>query len=140
MDLIGSRQPYIDGKFVVGEGPELAVESPATEATIAQVETCSVRQTEEAILAARRSFDSGEWANTPAIERARAVNRMADYVESQLQAVIATLMAETGATRMAAEFSQGSVSVAHMRQTADLFLKLPEEEHNPRPISDVVGG
>ena len=65
--------PFIDGKYVPGDGPMLAVENPATEATIAEVETASTEQIEQAIGAARRSFDDGVWSDTPASERAAVV-------------------------------------------------------------------
>ena len=35
--LVEPRQPFIDGKYVAGDGPALAVENPATEETIASV-------------------------------------------------------------------------------------------------------
>jgi len=40
--LVAPRQLFIDGKYVTGEGEPLAVENPATEATIAEVETASM--------------------------------------------------------------------------------------------------
>ena len=68
--LVEPRRPFIDGKYVPGDGPALAVENPATEQTIAEVETASMPQIEQAIGAARRSFDDGVWSGMPAAERA----------------------------------------------------------------------
>ena len=51
--LVEPRRPFIDGKYVPGDGPSLAVENPATEETIAEVETASTEQIEQAIGAAR---------------------------------------------------------------------------------------
>ena len=68
--LVEPRRPFIDGKYVPGDGPALAVENPATEETIAEVETASTAQIEQAIGAARRSFDDGVWSEMPA-RRAR---------------------------------------------------------------------
>ena len=62
--LVEPRRPFIDGKYVPGDGPTLAVENPATEETIAEVETASTAQIEQAIGAARRSFDDGVWSET----------------------------------------------------------------------------
>ena len=61
--LVEPRRPFIDGKYVPGDGPPLAVENPATEETIAEVETASTAQIEQAIGAARRSFDDGVWSD-----------------------------------------------------------------------------
>ena len=81
-DIVGIRKPYIDGKFVVGEGNPLTVDNPATEQVIADVETCSVSQFESAVLAARRAFDSDEWSTSTKEERIDLVLRLADYMES----------------------------------------------------------
>ena len=59
VDLVEARQSFIDGKYVAGDGPALSVENPATEAIIAEVESASVGQIEQAIGAARRPFDDG---------------------------------------------------------------------------------
>ena len=53
------RQSYVDGRFVSGEGPALAVENPATEEQIAEIETLSLAQMEDAVVAARRAFERG---------------------------------------------------------------------------------
>ena len=80
VELVEPRRPFIDGKYVPGDGPVLAVENPATEETIAEVETASMMQIEQAIGAARRSFDDGVWSGMPAPERAAVVRRMAEYL------------------------------------------------------------
>ena len=59
------RRSYVDGAFVTGEGAPLAVENPATEETVAEVETLSLAQMEAAVLAARRAFDGGGWSGLP---------------------------------------------------------------------------
>src|SRR5215471_9764016 len=138
MTAIDARQPYIDGKFVPGEGPELSVYSPATEEKLWDVETCSLAQTETAILAAKRAFDSGEWVNTPRTERAAAVNRLADYFAEHGEDVQFTVASETGGNT--ANLAMGAYAAVPMRAAADLYLSLPEQEYNPRPVSEVVAG
>jgi acyl-CoA reductase-like NAD-dependent aldehyde dehydrogenase len=136
--IVGVRQPYIDGKFRVGDGPALRVENPATEETVAEVETCTPSQTEEAIAAARRSFDDGTWARADRRERADAVARMAAYFESRYDDLAATLTAEAGATASMIGNAQVGLPISHIQQAADLYLSLPEQEHTPRPLSDVI--
>ena len=48
--MVEPRRPFIDGKYVPGDGPALAVENPATEETIAEVETASTEQETAALL------------------------------------------------------------------------------------------
>src|SRR5258708_9689013 len=95
--LVEPRQPFIDGKYVAGDGPALAVENPATEATIAEVETASTAQIEQAIAAARRSFDDGAWAQAPASQRAAVVRRMAEDLAERRDLLVDTVIAEAGA-------------------------------------------
>ncbi len=45
------RKSYVNGRFVQGQGPPLVVENPATEETVAEVETLTLPQMEEAVLA-----------------------------------------------------------------------------------------
>ena len=47
--LVAPRQSFIDGKYVPGDGEPPAVENPATEEIIAEVETASMPQIEQAI-------------------------------------------------------------------------------------------
>jgi aldehyde dehydrogenase (NAD+) len=136
--IVGVRQPYIEGKFRVGDGPPLRVENPATEETVAEVETCTPGQTEEAIMAARKSFDEGTWAQKARRERVAAIERMAEFFESRYEELARTLTAEAGATYSMIANAQVGLPIAHIRQAADLYLSLPEQEHTPRPLSDVI--
>ena len=136
--IVAVRQPYIDGKFRIGDGPPLQVENPATEEAVAEVETCTAGQTEEAILAARRSFDDGIWARAGRNERVAAIEHLAEFFESRYGELAATLTAEAGATASMIDNAQVGLPIAHIRQAADLYLSLPEQEHTPRPLSDVI--
>jgi len=136
--MIASRQPYIDGKTVAGEGQPLAVENPATEEIIAEVETCSVGQIESAIQAARTSFDSGEWANTPKRERCDAVARMGQYLRDHYDELAATLVAEAGASVNHLAVAQLGMPIDHIAQAIDIYESLPDEVHTDRSLDEVV--
>lgn len=131
--LVDGRQPFIDGKYVSGDGPVLAVENPATEATIAEVETASLQQIEQAIGVARRTFDDGVWANTPASERAAVVRRMAEYLTERRDLLVATVIAEAGAPHENATTIQVGAALEHANLIPDLYLQLPQQEYNPVP-------
>jgi aldehyde dehydrogenase (NAD+) len=131
--LVEPRQSFIDGKYVPGDGPMLAVENPATEATIAEVETASLEQIEQAILAARRSFDDGVWAATPAPERAAVVRRMAEYLNERRDMLVATVIAEAGAPHENATTIQVGAALDHALLIPDLYLQLAQQEYNPVP-------
>ena len=137
--IVDVRQPYIDGKFRAGDGAPLLVDNPATEEPVADVQTCTPEQVEEAILAARRSFDEGAWAGLGRRERADAIVRMADYFDSRYEELARTLVVEAGATNVTLAAAQLGLPIAHMREAAELYLSLPEQEHTPRPLHDVIG-
>ena len=131
--LVAPRQPFIDGKYVNGDGPALAVENPATEATIAEVETASTEQIEQAIGAARRSFDAGVWSETPARERAAVVRRMAEYLAERRDLLVDTVIAEAGAPYENATTIQVGAALEHAATIPDLYLELAQQEYNPVP-------
>jgi aldehyde dehydrogenase (NAD+) len=131
--VITSRQPFVDGKFVTGDGPPLQVENPATEETVAEVETTSRQQAEQAILAARRSFDDGVWANLPARERARVLDAMTDHLVSLTEDLVDTVVTEAGCPVGITRMIQVGAPLEHARAIPEMFLKLPEEEYNPVP-------
>jgi aldehyde dehydrogenase (NAD+) len=132
------RKSYVDGRLVTGEGPPLAVENPATEEIVAEVETLSLAQTESAVLAARRAFDSGSWSGLRRQERVDALIAMGEYLQGRSEEMAATLTAEAGATQPTM-MAQVGMPLAHLRAACDIYLSLPEFEHTPRPMSDVIG-
>ena len=131
--IVEPRRPFIDGKYVPGDGPALAVENPATEETIAEVETASTEQIEQAIGAARRSFDDGVWSEMPAADRAAVVRRMAEYLSDRRDVLIDTIIAEAGAPYENASTIQVGAALEHAHLIPDLFLELAQQEYNPVP-------
>src|SRR6478609_7938683 len=131
--LVEPRRPFIDGKYVIGDGPALAVENPATEGTIAEVETASTAQIEQAIGAARRSFDDGVWSEMPARDRAGVVRKMAEYLADRRDLLIDTVIAEAGAPYENASTIQIGAALDHAATIPELFLQLAAQEYNPLP-------
>ncbi len=131
--LVEPRQPFIDGKYVTGDGSPLAVENPATEETIAEVETASTAQIEQAIGAARRTFDDGVWANLAASQRAAVVRKMAEYLAERRDLLVDTVIAEAGAPYENTTTIQVGAALDHAHQIPDLYLGLSQQEYNPIP-------
>jgi acyl-CoA reductase-like NAD-dependent aldehyde dehydrogenase len=137
--IAGIRQSYVDGRFVTGEGPALAVENPATEETVAEVEALSLAQVEQAILAARRAFDDGVWSDLRREERIDAVLALGEYLAGRSEELAATLTAEAGATQ-AMMSAQVGMPLAHLRAACDIYRTMPDVEHTPRPLGEVILG
>ncbi|MDQ6433204.1 aldehyde dehydrogenase family protein [Mesorhizobium sp. LHD-90] len=84
----------IDGRSVLGVGPEIAVVNPATEAEIARIASASVDQVDEAVRAAARAFDDPSWSD-PAF-RAKTLRRFADLIEENRDVLMDALISEMG--------------------------------------------
>jgi aldehyde dehydrogenase (NAD+) len=54
--------------------------------------------------------------------------------------LIATMVAEAGQPAMIAEMTQINSALALARNTIDLYLSMPEEEHNPVPFDELTRG
>jgi acyl-CoA reductase-like NAD-dependent aldehyde dehydrogenase len=137
--IVDIRRSYVDGEFVAGEGAPLAVENPATEETVAEVDALSPAQVEDAVLAARRAFDRGEWSALPRAERIDAVLALGEYLEGRTEELSATLTAEAGAT-VAMMGAQVGMPLAHLRAACELYRTLPDVEYTPRPLAEVTFG
>lgn len=133
------RRSYVDGQFVRGEGPPIEVENPATEHTVAQVEGLTVAQMEQAVGAARSAFDSGGWSGMRREARVEKVLAMGEYLRGRADEMAATLTAEAGAPQTIMS-AQVQMPLDHLRAACDLYLSLPELEHTPRPVPDVIAG
>ena len=63
---------------------------------------------------------------------------MADYLEGRFDELAATLTAEAGATPVMNSTAQLTTPIQHMRLACDLYLSVPQEEHTPRPLDEVI--
>ena len=89
-NLIPERRAYVAGRWVDGD-ETIAVESPAEETTFVELSATPLSEVERAITEARRSFDSGVWAETAPVERARVIRAMLDYIAGQKDPLVASI-------------------------------------------------
>lgn len=139
-DLVAARRPFVDGQWVAGEGPELAVSSPATEEVVAVVEGASPAQAEAAVLAARRAFDSGPWPRLEPGARIDAVARWGGALRARRDQLVETVIAEAGCPRLATEVAQVDMALDSIDQFCDLYGRMPAWEHNEVPLADHLVG
>ena len=128
---------YIAGKWG-GDGEPFAVENPADESHVADVASASPAEAERAITEARRSFDSGVWADIPAADRARVLHEFLDHIEATSKALVDTMVAEAGQPPVFAERTQFGSGLALARETISLYLSLRHEEVNQVPVDQLV--
>jgi aldehyde dehydrogenase (NAD+) len=94
--LLDTYSLYIDGRWVEPGNGRYDDISPATEATIASAPDASVADVDAAISAARRTFDSGPWAQAAPEERARCLNQLGNALLQHADDFFALSQAEWG--------------------------------------------
>jgi acyl-CoA reductase-like NAD-dependent aldehyde dehydrogenase len=135
--VIAQRCSYIAGEWADG-GEAFAVQNPADETNVADVAAARPAETGRAIAAARRSFDSGVWADLPARDRATVLHDFLDHIEAVKEELVATMVAEAGQPMFFAEGVQFGSGLALGRDTIDLYRSMRHEEANPVPIDELV--
>lgn len=139
MTPIADRQTYVAGTWVAGD-TAVAVENPADESHVADVIATPLTEFERAILEARRSFDSGVWADLAATDRGRLLQDFVQFVSDNADPLVETMVAEAGQSPMFARMTQLYAGAAIARQTIELYLSMKHEQPSPVPVDDLVRG
>ncbi len=126
---------YVDGR-ATGSGRTFEVSDPATLEVVAEVRSTTPGEVEEAILAARRAFDTGPWPRMSAAERQAVLREFADHLEKRRAELVEVVIAETGCPRVVTEYGQVGLPLAQARDFPALFASLPEWEHNELPLAE----
>ena len=84
----------IRGEQVAGEGAALAVENPATEETVTELQGASPEQVDAAVAGAREAAPG--WAATPAVERAELLHEVATRMRDRTEDLARVLTLEGG--------------------------------------------
>ncbi|MFD1030095.1 betaine-aldehyde dehydrogenase [Metaplanococcus flavidus] len=92
-------QQYIDGQWVESiSGKTRDIINPYNQEVIATVPDGDESDAKAAIAAARRAFDDGEWAFTPATERGAIVRKIAELIERDKEELAHLESLDTGKT------------------------------------------
>lgn len=137
--ILAERHSYVAGSRVTGD-ETIAVENPADETLVTELPATPLDEVERAIVQARRSFDSGVWADVPAAERARVLHAFLDHVEAAREQLVATMVAEAGQPLVFAEQSQFGAGMAIARNTIELYLSMRHEEPSSVPVDELTRG
>ena len=110
---------FIDGKWTTEDADgSIEVLDPATEEVIGSVPQATTKTAVHAIEAARRAFDEGPWPWMKPSERAAALIRMAEILESRAGDLRELIIAETGSTGFLTDAIQGAGSIGMFRSNA----------------------
>lgn len=122
-----------------GEGTVFNVENPSDESVVAEVRGTSLAQSDAAIGAARRAFDSGEWSGLSMKRRAAMMTHFGEALRKRADRLKELAIMEAGCP--VSSTVMGAQVHAPLRMTdeiIDLFLRLPEQEENPLPMHERV--
>jgi betaine-aldehyde dehydrogenase len=115
---------FIDGSWRDAAGGQRDdVVNPFDGSLITTVAAGGAQDTEAAILAARRAFDSGPWPRTPAAERADVLLRVADLLVRDTEQIARTETLDTGKTLVESRIDVADV-VSVFRYYAGLVTEL----------------
>lgn len=114
---------FIDGQWVASRDDACTeVLNPATGLVIGSTPTGAVSDVDAAVAAARRAFDEGPWPTMSPRERAAALLRFADVLESWRDVVGPMIRMESGALPALIEGTHFGVGLARFRYAAEKAL------------------
>ena len=132
---------FIDGQWIAsGDGACSAVINPSDGTVITEVDVATDEQVGAAIAAARRAFDAGDWSRSPTGERAALLERVADLIDRDLEAMAREETLNTGKAMRESRWDMTDVARV-FRYYADLADKEAGrlvDASNPAVLSRIV--
>lgn len=126
-DLVTQRRPpawpselLVDGAWEPGRGDNLDVFEPASGSILATIGGADASQVDRAVAAARKAFETGDWARLTGRERGTILARFADRLASLHDELTAGVVCEVGSPVTVAGGLQTQVAVSVLRTYAEL--------------------
>jgi betaine-aldehyde dehydrogenase len=118
---------FIGGRWRSG-AERVDVRNPATGARIGVASLGSASDMDDAVAAARASFDSGVWATTPPARRAEVLHAAADLLEKRTPELATGITAELGCPIWFSERAHVPNPIRQLRYYADLAKDFAYDE------------
>jgi acyl-CoA reductase-like NAD-dependent aldehyde dehydrogenase len=116
------NQLFIGDRWVEPEGGvTMPVINPATEAVIGSAPVASVKDTANAVAAARQAFDEGPWGRTTPKERGEYIRRLGEALERRRAEIAGLMVEEAGIPTLYAD-SQVELPIEWCFDAADRLL------------------
>lgn len=115
------RGPYIDGRWVAGDGETIESFSPATGELLGTVRGCSSAQVDAAVGAAKRAFES--WGKTSVLERVEMARHAHQLCLRRNDELIEMIAKEVGKPIAAARSEMERGTAEHFRRAAEDVLR-----------------
>jgi len=125
-------QLFIDGEWVDSSHDKtVAVYDPSTGREIARIVDASDADCDRAVAAARAAYDDGRWSGLPSAKRERAIIRLADLIEANLQDLAELESIDNGKPMMASAGYDLPKCVETLRYMAGWATKISGEHIEP---------
>jgi acyl-CoA reductase-like NAD-dependent aldehyde dehydrogenase len=129
-------QPFINGRYCSSHSTQCIDNiNPATEQPLCRVPVGSPEDIDEAVRAARKSFDDGRWATLPPVRRAEVLFRFADLIVQHKEELALLDALEMGKPIRAALNDVGILAPTLLRSWAGFADKLVGES---APLSSEI--
>ncbi|HYJ52762.1 MAG TPA: aldehyde dehydrogenase family protein [Allosphingosinicella sp.] len=131
--LLG-RKPalFVDGSWVdSSHDATLPVYDPSTGKEIARIVDASDSDCDRAVAAARAAFDDGRWSGLPPAKRERAIMRLADLIEANLQELAELESIDNGKPKIASAGYDLPKCVETLRYNAGWATRISGEHIEP---------
>ncbi len=133
--MLDKRQFYIDGKWVApAQAKDLDVIDPSTETVCAQISLGSQADTDAAVAAARRAFDS--WSRTSREERLVLLEKLYSLYKARSHEMAEAISTEMGAPMALAQTAQWGAGAAHIKN----FIRVLKEYSFEAPLGEHAPG
>jgi aldehyde dehydrogenase (NAD+) len=129
------KQLFIDGRFRGAAAGQPVIEA-ATESPLGDGASATSGDVDDAVAAGRRALPG--WAATPAVERAEALNRLADALEARGEHTSELSTRETGAPIATSRIANSAATVSFFRYYARLISTMDSEEIRPGLIGHTI--
>jgi acyl-CoA reductase-like NAD-dependent aldehyde dehydrogenase len=117
---------FIGGGWVLSRGDPIPVVNPASEAVIASVPASTPADVDDAVRAARASFDA--WAATPLDERLAHVDRLRERLAGRAEEIGRTVAEDAGMPVALATLLEGTLAGMSIESYMRVARELPWEE------------
>lgn len=123
--LEGTKKLYINGKFVdAASGETFESLNPATEEVLAHVAKGGKADIDQAVAAARKAFDEGEWHTMGSAQRSRLIYKLADLMEEHKEALAQLETLDNGKPIRETTNADVPLAIEHFRYFAGWATKL----------------
>jgi aldehyde dehydrogenase (NAD+)/betaine-aldehyde dehydrogenase len=122
---LAKRTVHVDGAWSAGTGSPFTSVEPGTGGELASWTLAGVEQAEQAVAAARRTFDAGDWRRRTPEQRAAVLRCIADLLERDHELLAQLVVAEVGSPITLARTLQTGTPAVNFRWAADAAERGP---------------